>query len=133
MVTATRFEHFSNAPLLVFDGDCAFCTSAVHRLETVLPRFPRAMPWQWLDLDEYGLSHEDVARFVWVVTPSHQYAGHLALSALLRMQRTFPWRLAGWLLATPPFSWAAAIGYRLIAANRHRLPGGTPACAVPRS
>jgi len=133
MVTGARFQHSSKAPLLVFDGDCAFCTSTVHRLQTLLPRFPRSTPWQWLDLDEYGLTHEDVARYVWVVTPSHQYAGHLALAALLRMQRGFGWRLAGNLLATPPLSWAAALGYRWVAANRHRLPGGTPACAMPRA
>ena len=24
----------------------------------------------------------------------------------------------------------AGVGYRVVAANRHRLPGGTPACAV---
>jgi hypothetical protein len=30
----------------------------------------------------------------------------------------------------PPFSWGAAVAYRVIAANRYRLPGGSPACAV---
>lgn len=123
----------SKDPLLVFDGDCAFCTSAVERLRKALPRFPPSTPWQWIDLDEYALTAEDVASYVWVITPRHHYAGHLALSALLRMQRGFGWRLAGWLLATPPISWAAAIGYRWVAANRHRLPGGSPACALPRS
>jgi hypothetical protein len=34
------------------------------------------------------------------------------------------------MLATPPFSIAAAIGYRLVARYRYLLPGGTPACAV---
>jgi len=132
-VTGAPTVEPSKAPLLVFDGDCAFCTSVVERLESLLPRFPRNTPWQWIDLDDYALTAEDVASYVWVITPRHHYAGHLALSALLRMQRGFGWRLAGWLLATPPVSWAAAIGYRWIAANRHRLPGGTPACALPRS
>jgi predicted DCC family thiol-disulfide oxidoreductase YuxK len=122
----------SQGPLLVFDGDCGFCTSAVDRLRQWLPRFPRTSPWQWLDLDEYGLSPDDVARYAWVVTSDHHYAGHLAFSALLRMQRGFLWRLAGNLLATPPVSWVAAMGYDWIARNRHRLPGGTPACALPQ-
>jgi hypothetical protein len=30
----------------------------------------------------------------------------------------------------PPVSWLAAGVYSLVAANRMRLPGGTPACAV---
>ena len=124
--------------LLVFDGDCAFCTTWVNRLEAVLPVFPRTTPWQWIELDDYALTRDDVDRFAWVITPSnegrpgHQYAGHLALSALLRMQPVIGLRFLGHLLATPPFSLAAALGYRVIAANRSRLPGGTPACALPR-
>lgn len=120
-----------SGPLLVFDGDCAFCTTSVDALRRVLPRFPPTQPWQWTDLDALGLSIDDVTDYAWVVTPTHQYAGHLALSALLRMQTGIGWRFLGHLLATPPFSWVAALGYRAIAANRSRLPGGTPACALP--
>jgi hypothetical protein len=104
----------------------------VNRLEAVLPVFPPTTPWQWIDLDQYALSADDVDRSAWVITDGHQYAGHLALSALLRMQPAAALRFLGHLLATPPFSLAAALGYRLIAANRSRLPGGTPACALPR-
>ncbi len=117
-------------PLLVFDGDCAFCTSWVHRLEHALPTFPATSPWQWLELDSLGLTHDDVTEYAWLVTSGHQYAGHLAFSALLRMQPSFALRLVGNLLATPPISWVAAAGYQVVARNRHRLPGGTPACAV---
>lgn len=122
----------SKEPLLIFDGDCAFCTSAVERLKAILPFFPDASPWQWLELDEFGLSERDVTEFAWLVTSRRQFAGHLALSALLRLQTTLGWRFLGHLIATPPFSWGAAIGYQLVARNRHRLPGGTPACAMPR-
>ncbi|CAN5281792.1 hypothetical protein BH11ACT4_BH11ACT4_20370 [soil metagenome] len=121
----------SRGPLLVFDGDCAFCTSAVNRLRGLLPVFPEAQPWQWLDLDALGLTRDDVTQYAWVLTRRHHYGGHLALSALLRMQPGFGWRFLGNLMRTPPFSAAAAIGYRFIANNRSRLPGGTPACAVP--
>lgn len=123
----------SSGALLVFDGDCGFCTTTVDRLERLLPLFPPTSPWQWLDLDEYGLSRDDVAQYAWVVTSGHQYAGHLAFSALLRMQPTIGWRFLGHLVATPPFSWVAAVGYHVIARYRHRLPGGTPACALPRA
>ena len=121
----------SKLPLLVFDGDCAFCTTWVNRLEALLPLFPTATPWQWLDLDALGLTHDDVTRYAWYLTPTHQYAGHLAGSALLRAQRGFGWRFLGNLIATPPVSWVAALAYHAIATNRHRLPGGTPACAMP--
>ena len=123
-------------PLLVFDGDCAFCTTWVDRLERLLPVFPATSPWQWLDLDAHGLSEHDVTHYVWYLVPGHNsaghhYAGHLAVSALLRSQPGFGWRFLGNLIATPPFSWLAALGYHFVAKNRHRLPGGTPACAMP--
>ena len=101
-------------------------------MKRLLPTFPPSTPWQWIDLDEYGLTRRDMETFAWVVTGSHQYAGHLALSALLRLQDAAGWRFLGHLIATPPFSWVAAVGYHFVARNRHRLPGGTPACAVKR-
>ena len=131
-MSTDRLSKPSKAPLLIFDGDCAFCTSAVNRLEGILPVFPPKSPWQWLELDDYGLTRDDVTQYAWVVTASHQYAGHLAGSALLRMQPSIGWRFLGHLIATPPVSWVAAAVYHWVAANRHRLPGGTPACAMPK-
>ena len=119
--------------LLVFDGECSFCTTWVNRLRDTLPSFPEARPWQWIDLDAYGLTRHDVEHYAWYLTARHQYAGHLAFSALLRVQPSLPFRLAGRLIAAPPFSWAAAVGYAFIARYRHLLPGGTPACALPRA
>ena len=130
-MTSPALSEPSKLPLLVFDGDCAFCTTWVNRLERVLPAFPRKSPWQWLDLDDLGLTRHDVEQYAWFITPNHQYAGHLAGSALLRAQRGFGWRFLGNLIATPPVSWVAALAYHYIARNRHRLPGGTPACALP--
>ncbi|WP_157550131.1 thiol-disulfide oxidoreductase DCC family protein [Microbacterium sp. Leaf161] len=120
-------------PLLVYDGDCAFCTTWVRRLERWLVRFPDAQPSQWLDLDELGLSSAEVTRYVWLLVGERRFRGHAAFAALLRMQRSWILRVAGQLLVTPPFSWAAALGYALVARFRHRLPGGTAACALPRS
>jgi predicted DCC family thiol-disulfide oxidoreductase YuxK len=131
-VTFPQPDRDASDHLIVFDGDCAFCTTWMNRLERTLPRFPRSTPYQWADLDVLGLTLDDVTRYAWFVTPTHQYAGHLAFSALLRSQPR-PWlRFAGALIATPPVSWVAALGYRLVAANRHRLPGGTPACRMPQ-
>lgn len=122
----------SRSGLLVFDGDCAFCSTWVERLRDALPRFPEATPYQWADLDALGLSLDDVQHYAWYLTPTQQFGGHLAFSALLRSQPRIALRFAGQLIATPPFSWAAALGYRFIARYRHLLPGGTPACALPR-
>jgi len=131
-VTGSGLSKPSSRGLLVFDGDCAFCSTWVERLRAALPRYPETVPYQWADLDALGLSHDDVTHYAWYLTPTHQYAGHLAFSALLRSQPSLSLRFAGHLIATPPFSWVAALGYRFIARYRHLLPGGTPACAMPR-
>jgi len=120
-------------PLLVFDGDCGFCTTWVNRLREWLPVFPEAIPWQWADLDALGLDHDDVADFAWYVTRKHSYAGAMCFAAILRSQPRVGLRFLGWMLSVPPFSIVAALGYNVVAANRHRLPGGTPACALPRN
>ena len=122
----------SERPLMVFDGDCAFCTTWINRLKKILPVFPETTPWQWADLDALGLTRDEVTHYVWYLTPTHQFAGHLALSALLRAQPRIGLRFLGNLIATPPFSPIAAVGYYYIAKYRHRLPGGTPACQLER-
>jgi len=116
---------------LVFDGDCGFCTTAVGWLERTLPVMPPTVPYQWADLESFGLSLDEARERVWLVTPDRQYGGHLAVSALLRKQPDARWRFVGWLLATPGFSEIAAVGYALVARFRYLLPGGTPACRLP--
>lgn len=132
-MTARDSWRTSSEARLIFDGDCGFCTSAVNVLRRVLPSFPESRPYQHTELADYALTTEDAEHYVWLVTPRRQYAGHLAVSALLRGQPGFAWRFAGRLIAVPPWSWLAAAAYALVARYRHALPGGTPACARPRS
>lgn len=113
---------------LIYDGDCAFCTLWVNRLEQWLPVFPKKLTSQSISLDDYALTGDDVARYAWYITPTHHYAGHLAASALFRAQPRWGLRFLGWLLATPPLSFAAAGVYALVARFRGKLPGGTPTC-----
>jgi predicted DCC family thiol-disulfide oxidoreductase YuxK len=132
MSTGTARSTTPPEPLLVFDGDCGFCTTSVERLERMLPRFPHAQPSQWTDIESLGLSRDHVTRYVWLLAGGQRFRGHAAFAAMLRMQPHWAVRFVGQLLVTPPFSWAAALGYALIARFRHRLPGGTAACALPR-
>ena len=120
--------------LLIYDGDCAFCTSAVQWLEARLDRFPKAIPQQHIDIEQYGLSLEDVTSSAWIVdtrTPLRLWSHGELAAALLAGQRSFGLRWAGRMLALPGIRHVCDVGYRAIAANRHRLPGGTPACALP--
>ena len=114
--------------VLIYDGDCAFCTLWVNRLRSWLPAFPEARTSQSISLDSYVLTKDDVERYAWYITSSHQYAGHLAASALLRAQPQFGLRFLGSLLTTWPISWIAAGVYAFVSRFRHTLPGGTPSC-----
>lgn len=119
--------------ILIYDGDCAFCTTWVVRLQKFLPRFPKAATWQSSDIAALGLTEHDVTHFAWLVVGRHRFRGHEAFAALLLGQRSFAYRFAGQLLVTHPFAWAARAGYAFIARFRHRLPGGAAACALPQS
>jgi predicted DCC family thiol-disulfide oxidoreductase YuxK len=116
-------------PVLVFDGDCAFCTSSVHVLERIGPE-AEIVAWQLTDLGALGLTEEAAEAAVqWVAIDGTARSGHEAIAAALGSAGGI-WALAGRALLLPGISPIAAGAYRLIAANRHRLPGGTPACAV---
>jgi predicted DCC family thiol-disulfide oxidoreductase YuxK len=117
-------------PVLLYDGDCAFCTSSAHLLERIGPE-AEIVAWQLTDLANLGVSEERAAEAVqWVGGDGAVRSGHEAIAAVLSTAGQ-PWRLTGRALLLPGVSWAAAKAYRLIADNRHRLPGGTPACARP--
>ncbi len=116
-------------PVLVFDGDCAFCTSSAHLLERIGPK-AEIVAWQHADLDALGITAAQATEAVqWIGADGAVRSGHEAIAAVLRAAG-WPWRLAGRLITLPGISTLAAVTYRWIARNRYRLPGGTPACAV---
>jgi len=119
-------------PVLVFDGDCGFCTSAKDWLARRADF--EAVPYQWAPLGELGLTRDEVARHIVVLgdeVPGGRLEGGRAAAWLLA-RAGGTWRWVGAILGAPIIRWGTELGYRLIAANRHRLPGGTPACALPR-
>jgi predicted DCC family thiol-disulfide oxidoreductase YuxK len=116
-------------PVLLFDGDCAFCTSSARVLERIGPD-AEIVAWRLADLNELGLTEAQVTEAVqWVEVDGTVRSGHEAIAAALGSAGRI-WRLAGRLLLLPGVSRVAARLYRLIADNRRRLPGGTPACAA---
>ncbi|PSK91371.1 putative DCC family thiol-disulfide oxidoreductase YuxK [Murinocardiopsis flavida] len=118
-------------PVLIYDGDCGFCTRSVRFAERlaagVVP-----VPWQATDLVALGTSEERARREVLLIEEEDiVYGGARAVSALLRRSRG-TWRAAGYAMALPGIRSAASLAYRGIAANRFRFPGVTPACKLPR-
>lgn len=115
----------------VYDGDCAFCTSCARFIQRRIPTTAQVVPWQSADLAALGLTTAQCEEAVqWVARDGSTAAGPDAIANLLRDSRG-AWRPAGRVLAWRPVRVLAWPAYRWVARNRHRLPGGTAACALP--
>jgi predicted DCC family thiol-disulfide oxidoreductase YuxK len=103
----------------------------VHALERIGPD-AEIVAWQLTNLAELEVTAEQAADAVqWVQVDGTVRSGHEAIAAALTTAgRT--WKILGRTLLLPGISWMAARLYRLVADNRYRLPGGTPACTVTK-
>jgi predicted DCC family thiol-disulfide oxidoreductase YuxK len=118
-------------PALVYDGDCGFCTRAAQVARRILPPDCAVTPWQATDLASIGVTPTRAQREVlWVSRSGEVSGGARAVAEALRTAGGL-WVVLGLALRVPPLSWAAWGVYRVVAANRMRLPGGTAACALP--
>lgn len=119
--------------VLVYDGDCSFCSSCARWIAARWRGPQSAVAWQQLsgeELAQLGLSEDDVRSFVWWIDESGRRSrGHVAIARALGA--TSGWTsYAGRVVLVPPVRWVAAGVYPLVARWRHRLPGGTPACRL---
>ena len=115
---------------MVFDGDCGFCTTTAQWLErhTVADGVD-VVPWQRMDLAAAGLTEPEVTTAAYWLKGSEKRRGARAIAQALESCGQ-PWRTAGKLIDVKPVRPLAALGYEIVARNRHRLPGGTPACSL---
>lgn len=117
--------------LLIFDGDCGFCTTSARFASRWVDRRQRyaIKPWQEVDLTPFGLTEQDcVDAAQFVRRDGSVHAGHLAIAEGL-MHGAPGWRPLGRLITLPGISHLAARVYAWVADHRYALPGGTPACA----
>ena len=112
---------------LIFDGDCGFCTTSANWVERRTTA--DVVPWQRFDLDAAGLTEAEASAAVQWVDGEQRLSGARAIAAVLR-RCGGAWPLVGRLIDLPPMRPLAALGYRLVARYRYRLPGGTPACRI---
>jgi predicted DCC family thiol-disulfide oxidoreductase YuxK len=124
----------STNQVLIYDGDCKFCQLSLEFGIKHMAIFPSYVAFQKIDPEIFGLTQQQVRAQIWLVdlaaTSNKSLGGHLAAAEILLMQGNILYRLLGWLMKTPPTSWLAKIGYRWIADNRHRLPGGSRECKL---
>ncbi|MCW2754603.1 MAG: hypothetical protein JWQ32_2014 [Marmoricola sp.] len=109
---------------LVYDADCGFCTASAYWLDE------KPVAWHTLDLDAVQVTRAEAdANAGWLEDGKITHLGAPAIAQALRAKRGSA-RLLGWALTIPGIRRAAAGVYPRIAANRHRMPGGTAACKI---
>lgn len=119
-------------PILIFDGDCAFCSSSARALRKMTRNKIAIEPYQYLDLDSYGLSEDLTSKAVYYVTEQESFSAAKAIARCLIDAKT-PWSIAGFLLNIPVVISVGELVYSWVSRNRHKLPGGTPECSLPKS
>ena len=80
-----------DVPWLIYDGDCAFCTSSAQWLARRFNRPPgpnaRLVPWQFTDLAALGTTAERAQReALWVSTDGTIQGGAAAFAAWLKFR-----------------------------------------------
>jgi predicted DCC family thiol-disulfide oxidoreductase YuxK len=113
------------------DADCGFCM----RTARLVPRLGvdiDSSTVQAADLDALGVDAERAVVEMPFVHPDGRVVyGHRAFAAILRTG-PLPWRVVGRTMTLPGIDFVAGRTYAWVAANRHRMPGGTAACELQR-
>ena len=118
--------------ILIFDGDCGFCTTTANWIQKHSTVPVDIQPYQWANLAEFGLTEAEAAAKVQLVSSGKVYDGHRCIAKLLLLQTNPLVKLLGVIMVSPLLDRVSAAVYDWVAANRQRLPGGTPACKMPR-
>lgn len=118
--------------VLIFDGDCGFCTTTANWINKNSKVPIEVVPYQWTDLTQWGLTPAEAAAKVQLSYAGEIFAGHKCMAKLLQIQPNPLLKAAGSIMVMPLIDYISAKLYEWIAANRQKLPGGTPACKLPR-
>jgi predicted DCC family thiol-disulfide oxidoreductase YuxK len=107
-----------STPLLIYDGDCSFCTASTNWAAARWSGRARAIPWQTLtsvELSAHELTREDVRCAAWWIDEDGRHLrGHLAIAQALRAGSGW-WGFVGRVLFVRPFRWVGGAVYLLIA------------------
>ena len=117
--------------VLIFDGDCGFCTVAARWAEKGFERGEVAIAWQTIGADGIGvigLTLDDVRSAAWWINAKgERERGHRAVGEALKAGGG--WRTAvGTMCLSAPTSWLALVVYRAVVKWRYLLPGSTEVC-----
>lgn len=114
--------------MLIFDGDCGFCSSCVDVAKRHVNGDVQYLPYQRTDVIALGLSREQCESAVMFRDIDGRWHSGSAAVGRLLLGSGLIWRPLGSLIVAPGLRVIAEAVYRVVARYRHRLPGGTPAC-----
>ena len=119
---------------LIYDGDCGVCTKLSRVVTTTVRREPgdfAVSAYQHVDLAPLGLTPERCDEALqWVSADGRISSAQDAVARVLLAGKV-PFKPLGAVILVPGVHALAGMVYRWEALNRHRLPGGTPACSLP--
>lgn len=118
--------------VLIYDGDCGFCTRTAAWLRRRLPPGYETRPSQRLpNLEELGLDRRKVHEAAYWIDPNgRKHRGHRAIMRAVESSGGMLGPLSR-LMKVWPFDPLASWVYGIVARHRHLLPGGTDSCLVP--
>ena len=92
-----------------------------------------SQPFQHLTPNDLELTLEQAQSAVHYIRDLERFSGAKAIAEYLIDSKTI-WSIAGRVIRLPVLLSFAEMVYEVVAANRHRLPGGTPECQLkPKS
>ena len=116
---------------LIYDADCGFCARSAKWLSK--SGAVNIQPWQGIrDLKSIGLTEQMVKSAAFWVDGGQVKANAEAAIANALVARGAGWQFAGRFIMLPGIRQASSPVYKLIAKNRHAMPGGTEACRLPK-
>jgi predicted DCC family thiol-disulfide oxidoreductase YuxK len=119
------------AGLLIYDGDCGFCTATAAWMMDRLDPDVDVEAWQQLDLDRYGLTASDGQKSSWWIDDDGvAIAGALGIAEALKSTQPRWTRLAGTFVGSAPVQPVAKLVYKGVVRYRHKLPGSTDVCRM---
>jgi hypothetical protein len=117
-------------PVLIYDGGCGFCTKAAARARRIAQPNVTVAASSDINLADLGLTADECNEALkFVNSQGTIFSGAAAVSSLLTSS-VGAWPLAGRTMGLAGIRQLADICYRLVARNRHRLPGATSSCAA---
>lgn len=118
-------------PAFLFDADCGVCQNGTDAIKSTIAPPVDIVPWQEVDLDEWGIPEQAVHEGPVFVDPDGTFwVGPVGMGRMLRLSRA-PYRFVGAVIVAPGIRQVLERIGPWMYSHRDRLPGAGDSCSVP--